>query len=287
MKILVTTSTGQLGQKIIQSLIDLGFPKYRIVAGARNLEKAREIYDDIEIMHCDFNDLESLRNAFEACSVVHIIPTTDTPEMRITQMNDMIEIAKEKNISRLVWSGLLASEKTSKFSIAPYFVYAECKLMQSGIDYTILRNSMYIDPVLEWVPEILRMRRLKYPVSRGKVAFISRDDIARATAKVLSEEGHENKAYNLTSPRAYSMEEIAAVISGFTGKDINFKRCSEDDYKIMCKEDGLSEEFTEILVTLYRAVDNHEFPASDDFEKIVGEPALSPNKFFRKYYNQD
>ncbi|MDC1068560.1 SDR family oxidoreductase [Candidatus Kapabacteria bacterium] len=284
MKVLITASTGELGRKIIDSLISLGFPKFRIIAGARNVEKAKEIYDDIEVRHCDFDDKNSLLSAFDLCSLVHIIPTLDLPEKRIVQMNDTIDAAKEKSVHRITWSGLVASEKTSKFSIAPYFVYSECKLMQSGLDYTILRNGMYFDPVFDWIPDIIKMKRLKYPVSRGKIAYISREDIAYATAKVISEDGHENKEYNLTSPRAYSMEELAALIGGFTGTDVSFKKISDDEYRLLCYNDGLPEPITEILLTMYKAVDNNEFLASSDFETITGRQALSPNKYLKKYY---
>lgn len=284
MKVLVTTSTGQLGRKVIESLIELGFPKYKIVAGARDIEKAKELFPDIEVRHCNFNDPDSLKEAFSGCSVIHLIPTLDSPEVRITQMNDSINAAKFNLVQRIVWSGLTACEKTSRFSVAPYFVYAECKLMQSGIDYTILRNGMYLDPVYEWVPDIVKMKKLKYPVEKGKVAFISREDIAYATAKVISEEGHENQIYSLTSPRAYSMEEMAVVISAFTGADVDFKKIPDQEYIQMCVSDGISESFSEILLSLYKAVDNNEFGASEDFEKIAGRKALSPNKYFKKYY---
>lgn len=285
MKVLVTASTGQLGQKVVQSLIELGFPKYKIIAAARDTEKAKELFPDIGVRYCDFNNKDSQEKAFEGCSIIHIIPTIDSPEVRINQFNDTIEAAKKNKVQRLVWSGLTASEKTSKFSVAPYFVYAECKLMQSGLDYTILRNGMYLDPVYDWVPEIIKMKKLKYPVSSGKVAYISREDIAYATAKVLSEEGHENKIYSLTSPRAYSMEELAVVISAFTGSDVSYRKIPQDEYRQMCYNDGISKDFTEFLVSLYEAVDNNEFGAFNDFEEIAGRKALSPNKYFKKYYN--
>lgn len=287
MKINIFSATGQLGQKVIKQLKELEVEDSEIVVSVRNTEKAEKLFPSIEARKCDVNDKDSIFESIKQGETVYVIPTTDSVETRIPQIYNIIDAAKQNGAKRIVWSGLTHRGVDSRFSIAPYFLYTETKLKQSGIDYTILRNGIYFDPVFDWIPDIMRMRRLPYPVQNGKVAYISRDDIAAATAKVLSEIGHENKTYELTGYRDFTMDEIAAVISGFTGQDIKFKRISDEDYVLMCKEEGLSEEFARILVTLYHGVDNAEYRASNDFEKLMGRRAQSPNKYFKEHYGKE
>jgi hypothetical protein len=55
----------------------------------------------------------------------------------------------------------------------------------------------------------------------------------------------------------------------------------------MCNEQGIPEAWSRLLVTLYHGVDNGEFRASSDFENLMGRRAMSPNKFFKEYYNKE
>lgn len=287
MKINIFSATGQLGQKIVNELLKLEVETSEIVLSVRNQDKAKELFPNIESRYCDLNDTDSIYNSIKSGETVYVIPTTDPVEKRIDQLFHLLEAAKKNSAKRFVWSGLTHKGVDSRFVIAPYFMYAETKIKQSGLDHTILRNGIYFDPVFDWVPELIRMRRLPYPVQNGKVAYISRDDIASATAKVLSEVGHENKTYELTGYRDFTMDEIAAVISGFTGIDIKFKRISDEDYIIMCNEQGEPEELSKILVTLYHGIDNGEFRSSSDFESLMGKRAMSPNKYFKEHYNKE
>ena len=59
--------------------------------------------------------------------------------------------------------------------MSPYFGYAERLLATSGIDFTYVRMAMYMDPLKPYLPELMNMHKLIYPV--GMVELIIFQDM--------------------------------------------------------------------------------------------------------------
>jgi NAD(P)H dehydrogenase (quinone) len=143
---------------------------------------------------------------------------------------------------------------------------------------------MYLDTIADWIPEIVEMGRLPYPVKSGKVAYISRDDLARATAAALTGEGHSEKTYELTGAEALSMERLAGIISEVTGRPVRFDSITDEEYGEICRtgDEEVPEFLIPMLTTLYHAVDNGEFElVTDHVEKLTGRPPQDAASFLR------
>ena len=69
--------------------------------------------------------------------------------------------------------------------MSPYFGYAERLLASSGIDYTYVRMAMYMDPLKPYLPELMDMHKLIYPVGEGRINYITRHDIARGIIAII------------------------------------------------------------------------------------------------------
>lgn len=64
----------------------------------------------------------------------------------------------------------------------------------------------------------------------GKMAPATRDDLAAANVAVLTQPGHENKAYTLTGSDAASYREVEKILSEIKGKPVPFIDISEEEY---------------------------------------------------------
>lgn len=277
MKINVLGASGQLGQKIVQALLDQGAAPEDLIASVRTVEKAAKLKEaGIEVRYADYDKPETLVEAFAGTDVLLLIPSLAMVEPRIIQHHNAVEAAKQAGVKRVAFSGLVsAAFPDSKFVITPFEQYAEIKLRQSGMAWTILRNNMYLDPVAAWMPELMEMGHLPYPLKTGRIAYVTRDDMARATAAALLNSGHENKVYALTGSYAISMPELAAAISRATGKTVVFKGASDEDYMETCQtgEEQLPEPFIQLLLTIYWAAENGEFElVTDHVERLTGRP---------------
>jgi NAD(P)H dehydrogenase (quinone) len=272
----------------MRSLLEL-VPADDLIGSVRTPEKAKEFAElGVDIRHADYDDLDSMAMAFEGTEVLSLIPTLAPVELRKVQHANAIRAAVGAGVGRVVFSSFATASPDSMFLVAPFMSYAESHLQGSGLEWTILRNGMYLDPIADWIPELVEMGRLPYPVKEGKVAYISRFDIARATAAACVNEGHSGKVYELSGPEALSMDRLAGIISDVSGKSVSFASITDEEYAEICRtgKEEVPEFVIPMLVSLYRAVDNGEFEnVSDHVEKLTGRPPENVESFLRSALN--
>ena len=281
MSINIAGGTGALGSRIVQSLLDQGAVPQDLIVSARNPEKAVRFAElGVSVREADYTRPETLGPAFADTDVLMLVPSMDHVEPRIVQHANAMSAAISSGVKRVVITSFGAGRTDSKFLMAPYYLYAESKTRLSGIDWTILRNGMYLDPLADWAPALAAMGRLPYPVRHGRVAYISRDDLARASAAACLQDGHSRTVYELTGAEAVSMPELAAALSDATGRSITFSNVTEEEFSEVCRADGLPDDLIEILVSMYRAVDNDEFQTvTRDVERLTGSPPQSVTEY--------
>ncbi len=277
MNVNVVAATGRLGTKVMQALLEAGNNAGQLIVSVRSPEKAKEFFKQgVEVRYADYNDPASLTKAFRDSDVLLLIPTFEFVEPRIVQHFNALQAARKCRVGRVIDIGFAGANPESKFMMAPYYLYAESKTRLCGLDWTIVRNGMYLDPVADWVPDLLPGGRLPYPVDHGKIAYISRDDIAGALAAICLTGGHSQKVYTLTGPKAVSMSELAAAVAKATGKPFVFRQVSEDEFADICRADGTPEEVIELFNSMYRAVDAGEFETVTDHVRLLtGTPPQS------------
>ena len=277
MSINIAGGTGALGSRIVQSLLDQGVAPQTLIVSARNPAKAARFVElGVAVREADYTRPATLGPAFADTDVLMLIPSMDHVEPRIVQHANAMSAAVSSGVKRVVITSFGAGRTASKFLMAPYYLYAESKTRLSGIDWTILRNGMYLDPLADWAPALAAMGRLPYPVQHGRVAYICRDDLARASAAACLQDGHAGMVYELTGVEAVSMPELASALGDATGQSIEFSNVTEEEFRDICRADGLPDDLTEILVSMYRAVDNGEFQTvTGDVERLTGSPPQS------------
>jgi NAD(P)H dehydrogenase (quinone) len=286
MKINVMGAGGQLGRKVLEALLDKGVPASDLVAGVRTEEKAKDLSKQgIRIRRADYDYPGSLKSAFQGTEILVLIPSLASVEQRIQQHFNALMAALETRVKRVVFSSLSTAVPGSAFQVSPFFLYAESKLRLSGLDWTILRNNLYIDPVAEWMPELAKMGRLPYPVKHGRVAYISREDLGRATAAACVNGHHSQKIYELTGPESLSMPELAEAVSHAVDKPVRFDSISEEEYAEICRQGDapVPESMIKVLNSLYRAVDNNEFATvTDHVEELTGSPPEKTGSYLKR-----
>ena len=60
------------------------------------------------------------------------------------------------------------------------------------------------------------------PMKDGKIGMIDVRDIVESAVKVLTEDGHEGKTYELTGPASISFHEVAAGLSKALDKEVKY-----------------------------------------------------------------
>lgn len=222
-KLLVTGASGQLGAAVLRHLIDTcKVPASTIIAGSRDVAKLSDLASrGVEVRKVDFNDADTLSEAFAGVDRVIIISTDalDGEGTRLRQHLAAVAAAKSAGIGRIFYTSMPSADD-SKVTFAPDHLQTEEAIKASGLAYTIFRNGWYMENLFMALPQALAHGQWYSSAGTGKIAHIARDDIARAIAAGIAAPAADNVTYTLTGDTARTTEEIAALTSEVTGKPL-------------------------------------------------------------------
>src|SRR6185312_14475703 len=86
-------------------------------------------------------------------------------------------------------------------------------IRQSGLQWTFLRPSMFMNFTLSWIPAIRAENAIYWAGGNGNLGAVHPWDVAAVAKAALTSPGHENKAYELTGPELLNFSEMASVLS--------------------------------------------------------------------------
>jgi NAD(P)H dehydrogenase (quinone) len=245
MSIVVTAATGQLGRLVIDELL-ARVPATEVVAVVRDADKAADIAArGVELRIADYSDSGSLANAFRAGDTVLLISGSEVGR-RIPQHTAVVDAATNAGVARIAYTGVLGGP-AADFTLADDHKATEQAILDSGLTYTFLRNGWYTENYTAQIPVQLE-HGVVGSAGEGKVGSATRQDFAAAAAAVLTGEGHENKAYELSGDEAWTLAEYAAELSKQSGKEIAYADVPAEVFKGILTGAGLPAQFADILV---------------------------------------
>jgi len=92
----------------------------------------------------------------------------------------------------------------------------------SGLPVTYLAPSLYMENLFEAADTIRDQGTIFAPAGQGRVGFVAASDVAKAAARVLTGEGHEDQTYVLTGPQALTYADVAARVSAVFARQVDY-----------------------------------------------------------------
>jgi NAD(P)H dehydrogenase (quinone) len=267
----ITGATGHLGQATIKALLTK-VPATDIVAVVRDPQKATDLQQQgVQVRRGDYDDATSLVAAFQGVDTVFLISGTDLVH-RAQQHQQVIDAAKQAGVQRLVYTSVLNPSQTSYFGASPSHFATEEYLLASGLTYTVLRNTLYLDLVPGLVgKDAVSSGKFYFAAGDGKVSYALREEIAQASANVLTSNEHENKIYDIAPTPAYSMHDVATALSEVTGQPVAYMPVSVEDMAAGMRQHHVPEPIVEMMGGIGRAMAAGEFDVtSPAFEQLLG-----------------
>ena len=122
----------------------------------------------------------------------------------------------------------------------------------SDLPWTILRPGFFATNFGNYERENIEQRNIIFtPAGAGRTPFIDPRDIAEVAALTLTEERHAGKTYELTGPEAYSMHEVAALLSETLGRTIVYPEPSDAAYREALAAAGAPAFIAEYMISVY------------------------------------
>lgn len=283
--ILVTGAIGNLGSSVINQL-DKVANKDQFIATSSSDKGVQNLKEKgYQTRKANFNDMDTLRDAFNGVEKVLLISTME--ENRFEQHKNVIDIAKEKGVKHIVYTSLSIKdiETSAVKELMMSHFETEAYLKQSGLTYTILRNTMYADALTQILGENALNQNIVLPGGNGKVPYALRREMGEATANVLVQEGHENKVYNITGSQSYSYEEIAKELSNQSGKMINYVNADEQEFVQNLQEIGFPEFAIYLHAGTIKDIKNNQYEIEEKtLETLLGRPTATIQEFIKELF---
>ena len=242
MKTGITGATGKLGQLIVKRL-QAKISNNDIVALVRSPQKAADL--GVESREADYDKPETLERSLKGIDKLLLISGSEVGK-RAYQHKNVIEEAKKTGVKWIVYTSILHAD-TSPIDLAEEHRITEAALKNSGIPFTLLRNSWYTENYTDSIPGALAGGAFIGSAGEGKISSATRADFADAAVAVLTGEGHEGRIYELAGDEAYTLNELAEEISRQTGKDVPYKNLPKADYAAALTEFGLPESLAQSI----------------------------------------
>jgi NAD(P)H dehydrogenase (quinone) len=227
--ILVTGATGGLGHETIDCLLTTT-PAADIAALVRDISKATDLVQrGVDVRQADYFDYPALVQAFQGIEKVLLVSAVAFTD-RVSQHRNVIDAAKEAGVKHLFYTSIQRSSDFVLTEVTESDLATEAYLKASGLVYTILHNGYYFEGLGYLIGTEVPESEIQVPAGDGKIAFVKRTELAAATAALLTNEGHENQAYNLTGSEAYSFHDVARELSALAGRPITYQNIEPAPY---------------------------------------------------------
>lgn len=226
-RVLVYSANGVQGSAVVRQLKQRGYSVRALVRGpARNL--------NVETAKADLRDLAGLRAAHAGMDYAVLQMPLSAPSQVAEFMGHAIEAIKSEKLKGVI--AKMASAKPGMKTDEPSFhanEIIEDKLRISGVPFSIIRPTMYLDNMLKADPRssIMEKNVISLPIApQQKVAWTSADDVAKATAILL-----DAKAFGcehlISASKAVDGNGLAAAFSRALNRQMTFESIPLDIFE--------------------------------------------------------
>lgn len=223
--IIISGAAGHLGELTVRALMLRGIPANRLILVSRTPERLESFASQgASVRFGDFTAPQSLPAAFAGGRQMLLISIGFAKMPRPQAHKNAIDAAKKAGVEHIAYTSWIALSRGDRTGLGADHYQTEEILKHSGIAWTMLRNSIYMETTLARAETMVRTGRAEVPAADVPIAYVAREDCAAAAASVLAGAGHDEKAYDITGPQLIDTPEIAATASAVTGETIRTER---------------------------------------------------------------
>jgi len=150
---------------------------------------------------------------------------------------------------------LSAASLPAKLHPFDWHARVEAYLLSRDIGHTMLRPTTFFDTLVR-AGKPVQEGSWGGAAGHGAVNLIDTRDVADAATAVLldAESTHWQRAFHLTGPRAWTMDEVAGELTRLLGKPVSYAQRTAAEERQRLLASGVSEFVVDILVGLDRTV---------------------------------
>lgn len=246
--ILITGATGLGGSAAVREFVRRG-ESVRALVRSEAKAKALGEPSEVEVVAGDMGKPETLGAALEDVDRVLMISSADF-QLVETQCT-FIDAANDAGVEHIVKFSGLGAEADSDFRFTRMHAEIEAYLEASGLAWTHLRPSQFMQVYFREIRTILEDGAVYLPLEDARLAPVAVEDIAKAAFALLHGEGQYGRTYNMTGPEALTMAEIAAHLSAVLGTDVRYRNVAPEEKRETLIAAGIPEPYVDAMDELF------------------------------------
>ncbi|MBI2383240.1 MAG: SDR family oxidoreductase [Gammaproteobacteria bacterium] len=278
--ILVTGSTGNVGREVVRELHARGAQFKCLV---RNPDKAAVLEGaGVATVTADMDDPASLEPALAGIETLFLLAAPSS-RLMLQELNTVLA-AKRAGVRRLVKISVILADRASAATFMRDHGRVEHAIESAGIPATFIRPTGFMQNLApSFGGAVANGYPIYAPAGDARVSWVDLRDVAAVAATVLTQDGHEQRVYELTGGEAFSYADIAALLSGLLGRKVEYGNVTDAAAEQAFRGVGADPWLAHALVSLYQSYRQGHFAAvNGNIERLTGQPPRTLDAYLRE-----
>jgi NAD(P)H dehydrogenase (quinone) len=274
MTTVVTGATGHFGRLAIEALLARGVAPGEIVGTGRRIGALQDLFArGVVVRFADYDDPASLDAAFAGADKLLFVSGSEVGN-RMRQHRHVIEAAGRAGIRHLAYTSGPHAD-TSPLPVNPDHKATEELIAASGIPATFLRDNWYSENYLGDLATARAGGEIISATGAGRIASAPRADYAEAATAVLTQDGHEGKAYELAGDTAWDYDDLVAALSRLVGHPVGRRDLTPYERVAQLEAAGLPHEAAVFVTAMDTAIAAGALAdVTGDLSRLIGRPTV-------------
>ena len=269
----ITGASGQFAGLAAEGLLRAVDPSDVVLISRRPEALGRFAGADLRLG--DFARPETLPAAFAGIDIL-LLTSTDAIGSRLDEQRSAIAAAAAAGVGRIIYTSVPDPVAANPALVVPDHAGTEEALRASGVRWTALRNNLYAHMQVPTVQQAIVSGRLFTNAGDGRTAYVTREDCAAVAVAALTQDGHDDVAYDVTGPEALGPDDLAALAGKLGGTPVEVVRVDDEAYVQGLLGAGLPEEAARVVASFgASARGGHLARVSTTVADLTGRPPTS------------
>ncbi len=284
--ILITGATGNIGFEVIRFLYKTDTSN-RIIAGVRNIEKAKSVfkeYPKLDYVHFDFENFDSFDNALTGMDRMFLLRPPHISDVD-KYFKPLLSSIKKNTVNEIVFLSVQGAEKSK---VIPHNKIEQL-INENGLDYIFLRPSYFMQNLTTTlIKDIKTKRAIILPSGQAKFNWIDIENIGEAGAILLDKFGdYKNQAFEITGLENESFAKVTSLINKAIENPIRFRNVNPIKFYRIKRREGMEKGMIIVMILLHLLPRFQKEPRISDFyERLTGKKPTDLETFIEREKKQ-